>query len=626
MKRVIFDIETNGFLEKLDRIHCLCIRDIDTGETLSCTDDDDKYPGIVEGLKILDQAETLIGHNIIHFDIPAIQKVYPEFLKFNPLHTDKYLFDTLICTRVIWQDLRNIDFERRNKVKREENKLPGEYIGRHSLEAWGHRLKVLKGDYAKEKRKELLQKGIPENEVSDAVWATWNVEMQDYCEKDVDVTWALYQRIVKENFPMDCLNRERDFHMLMQLQMNAGWPFDTEKAHKLLGQTTARYNEIREELHKVYPGYEVRKPFTPKRNNKVKGYIKGKVFFKREFVTFNPASRDHIAKFFKEKYKWKPKQFTPKDGKPKIDEDILNDLPYPEAALIAEYLQLEKIIGYLGTGKNSWLKSERDGRIYGRIDTAGTVTGRCSHSKPNVAQVPSVKKPWGKECRELFITMPGYKLVGVDASGLELRCLAHYLAKYDKGAYIQEVTKGDVHTVNQIAAGLSTRDEAKTFIYAFLYGAGDLLLGKFKNGTRQAGKKLRSKFLANLPALRKLIKKIKKKVQLNSEFKGLDGRIIRTKQQHSALNYLCQSAGAIIMKQATILFYYKLHEQGFVFGNDYVFVGNIHDELQTLVKEEHAETVGQLAVKAIIEAGEVLNFKCPLDGESKIGNNWSETH
>src|SRR5690606_31621074 len=184
-------------------------------------------------------------------------------------------------------------------------------------------------------------------------------------------------------------------------------------------------------------------------------------------------SRTHIYKRLKDKYNWKPKEFTEK-GTPKVSEEVLESLPYPEAELLNEYLMIQKRISQLAEGHSAWLKMVRpDGRIYGSVITNGAVTGRMTHNSPNLAQVPAVNVPYGKECRSLFTVPDDRVLVGADASGLELRCLAHYMARFDKGAYARELLEGDIHTANQKAAGLPTRDNAKTFIYAFLYGAGD---------------------------------------------------------------------------------------------------------------------------------------------------------
>lgn len=344
---------------------------------------------------------------------------------------------------------------------------------------------------------------------------------------------------------------------------------------------------------------------------------------KQKHTPFNPGSRQHIYRVFKEKYDWKPKQFTP-SGEPKVDDTILNELEYPEAKLLAEYFLLDKRIGQLAEGNQAWLKLVRNGRIHGRVNTIGAVTGRCTHSHPNVAQVPANRVPYGERMRDLFVASKGMKMVGADASGLELRCLAHYMAFWDKGEYAKVLLEDDIHSVNQKAAGLPTRDNAKTFIYAFLYGAGDEKIGSIVGSGREAGKFLKSKFLKTLPALGSLVKMVKAAAN-KGYIKGLDGRNLKIRSEHAALNTLLQSAGAIVMKFALVEAD-RLLQQKFTSGVDYEFVGNIHDEMQLECREEIAEEVGSIIVTAIENATEHFDFKCPLTGDYQVGDSWAKTH
>ena len=353
---------------------------------------------------------------------------------------------------------------------------------------------------------------------------------------------------------------------------------------------------------------------------------KGEPLKKR--IPFNPGSRDQIAKRFMQRG-WKPADFTP-DGRARVDEPILKELAkdgYEEAGPLLEYLMIQKRLGQLAEGNEAWLKLVKaDGRLHGRVTTNGAVTGRCTHSKPNLAQVPNAGSPYGKECRELFTVGEGKKLVGCDASGLELRCLAHYMARYDGGAYAKILLEEDIHTANQKAAGLPTRDNAKTFIYAFLYGAGDEKIGKIIGKGQAEGKSIKKEFLDKTPALKKLREAVEQAVEARGYLVGLDGRQLPIRSPHAALNTLLQSAGALIMKQATVLLNRYLEVKGWSFARDYALVGHIHDEVQLEVDEDKADTVGQLAVKAIQDAGRSFNFRCRLDGEYKVGQNWAETH
>jgi DNA polymerase-1 len=220
--------------------------------------------------------------------------------------------------------------------------------------------------------------------------------------------------------------------------------------------------------------------------------------------------------------------------------------------------------------------------------------------------------------RAAWIAEDGYKIVGVDAEGLELRLLAHYM---NDPAYIKEVVDGDVHTANQHAAGLSTRDEAKTFIYAFLYGAGDAKIGTIVGGDRAAGKALKSKFLRGLPALASLKERVER-ASRKGFLVGLDGRKIGVRSAHSALNALLQGGGAVVMKQALV----NLDRMAKAQSLNYKFVGNIHDEIQSEVIEAEAERYGKLAAYAVAKAGKDLKLRCPMAAQYKIGNNWQETH
>ena len=241
-----------------------------------------------------------------------------------------------------------------------------------------------------------------------------------------------------------------------------------------------------------------------------------------------------------------------------------------------------------------------------------------THRDPNMAQVPSVSSPYGKECRSCWVVEEENKLVGIDASGLELRMLAHYMADKE---YVNEIINGDVHTANQRLAGLESRDKAKTFIYALIYGAGDAKLGRIVDGSREEGKRMRERFIANSPAFKTLADRVQR-ATTKGYLKGLDGRKIILRHKHAALNTLLQGAGAIVMKKALCLLEDKLKLNSI----NYKFVANIHDEWQIEVKESQSDFVGQIAVESICLAGQHFKLRCPLDGEYKIGDSWYETH
>jgi DNA polymerase-1 len=297
-----------------------------------------------------------------------------------------------------------------------------------------------------------------------------------------------------------------------------------------------------------------------------------------------------------------------------VNEKVLEGIDIPEAKMIHEYLLLQKRTAQI----DSWLGFVKDGRVHGRVITNGAVTGRMTHHSPNMAQCPAVTVPYGREMRSFWCVPEGHKLVGIDASGLELRMLAHYMRDEN---YTNEILSGDIHTANMKAAGLTDRNQAKTFIYAFLYGAGAAKIGQIVGGGYKEGQQLIDSFLRNTPALARLRERVAK-FSAGGTLPSLDGRRLRVRSEHAALNTLLQGAGAVVMKQALVLLASRLA----AYDIPHKLVANVHDEFQIEVPENFANVVGKAAVRAIRDAGTELNLRCPLDGEYKIGNNWAETH
>lgn len=591
---LVFDIETDGLeLEEITRIHTMTIYDYTTDKYTRYDRED-----VVKGIRRLNEADEVIGHNIINFDNPVIKKLFPWY-------EPKRVIDTLVWSRLVFPDIADTDM---SLVKRRI--LPSRLVGSHSLQAWGYRLGELKGDF---------------HETTD--WREWSQEMSDYCEQDVRVTKLLHDTLVKVGVSQEALELEHRVAHIIKRQMDYGFMFNEEEGQRLYLRLLEDRERLKETLVGIFGSwYEPNgPPRVPKRDNLKRGIRKGCPYQNIKLVEFNPNSRVHIAKGLMGKYGWKPTVLTP-GGQPQINEEILSKLPYPEAELLNEYLMIQKRISQLAEGHSAWLKMVRpDGRIYGSVITNGAVTGRMTHNSPNLAQVPAVDVPYGKECRSLFTVPDDKVLVGADASGLELRCLAHYMARFDNGAYARELLEGDIHTANQKAAGLPTRDNAKTFIYAFLYGAGDEKIGSIINGTKADGRRLKQKFLKATPAIAELKAQVEHVAKKRKYLIGLDGRHLKIRSLHSALNTLLQSAGAVIMKKALVILDDNL-QQHLTPGEDYEFVANIHDEWQIECKPEYAEFVGKSAVEAIKLAGIHFNFRCPLDGEYKIGKTWAETH
>jgi DNA polymerase-1 len=645
---LLFDAETDGLLDTVTKLHCLNIIDRSTGERLRYNDG--FYAGgvatkragsIADGLKRLKKAPSIAGQNIIGYDLPVLEKLY-GFTYDGPVH------DTLVYSRVIWPDIKDRDF-----AALRAGRLPNEFrekglIGLHKLAAWGFRLDP---DGSRG-----FRKGDFDPKDYGHTWETipFIQEMDDYCAQDNEVTLAWLELIESKSYSPECLYLEQRVAQIISAQERNGFSFDVEAARAMYAELQKKKLELEQGLQSLFPAWEVVvKDFVPKSNNKKHGHVKGQRFIKKVPMLFNPGSRDHIADRLKVVHGWRPTEFTD-TGKPKIDDEILSTLPYPEAKPIAEFLVLGKVLGMLGDGTQAWLKAERNGRIHGRVNSNGAVTGRMTHSSPNVAQVPKCGSPFGKECRALFRATPGMRQVGCDAEGLELRKLAHYMAAYDGGAYADIVVNGkkengtDVHTVNKNAAGLNSRDAAKTLIYALLYGAGDFKLGsivyddftdaqkeKFNNsegakaGRDRALAKLggarRKRLMDNLPALGKLTDAVKAKARKTRKLRGIDGRILHVRSEHAALNTLLQSGGAVVMKKALVLLDDAIRANPKLRGK-VRYLANVHDEFQLETTPELAETVGRLAADCIRLAGEHFNLRCPLAGDFAVGANWAETH
>jgi DNA polymerase I-like protein with 3'-5' exonuclease and polymerase domains len=655
--RLVGDIESDGFLDEMTQVHCIVIHDLDEGIYYRFNDQGiDGARPIQDAISMMNEADELYFHYGHGFDYPALKKFYPEF---NPKRGA--MFDTCVMAEAVYRDIRSLDFKNMAKGKYPDWFAKEQLVGKHKLRAWGVRLGEMKTSIA--------------GDDGTTDWSRWTPEMEDYCEQDVRVTVALIELLTNEKniikHPMECHRLDNEFQHCMSRQERQGILFDQDKATTMLGDVSQKLFDINAKLQEVFkPFYKRGKPFTPKRDNKAQGYVAGVDISKVELTEFNPGSRDHIQNRLQKLYGWEPTEYG-KDGKATVDNDVLSLLDYPTVPLLLEYLMLKKRLGQLSDGKKAWLKYVKaDGRIHGRVNPLGTVSWRCSHSHPNMGQVPSVvtddkgvvlwgvEGVYGADSRSLFVVPDGFTLCGHDASGLELRCLAHYMAKFDGGAYVKELLEGDVHTVNQKAIGLNHRRNAKTWIYAMLYGSGDELLGyiiledmneakrarftakfgssgkSYSNALRKLGRKSKTNLENGLPALSKLIDRVKAKAKEDGYLTGLDGRRLKVRSIHSCFNLLLQSAGAIVMKRWLVVLDESLQENGFipmawthpsVLGN-YEYVANVHDEGQTEVEDSMADKYDELAVAAFNVAGDYYNYRCPIDGEGKQGKSWFETH
>jgi len=573
MKRILLDIETDT---KHSHIWVVVTKDIDTGETKVWK----QAKPLVEYLK---DTPLIVAHNAIHFDCSVLNRLWHTKIRLNQI------FDTLIVSRLLDPSLEN----------------------GHSLEAWGERLGLQKIDYravwlwmtnrSEKDTPKLLEFDEPHEGL-----------MDHYCVRDVDVLEVLYHHLVKElkdkEFSDQSVDLEHKVAAIISKQEKNGFKLDQVYATNLLVDIQGKLDGIYEQMQQRWP------PVTLERISEKTGKR-----LKDSVVTFNPGSRQQIAEKLID-LGWKPSKKTEK-GQVIVDEAVLSELKYPEAKLILDYLLLQKRISQI----KSWFDCVgSDGRVHGRVMTNGAVTGRMTHSSPNMAQIPNSGSLYGPECRECWTVEDGYVLVGADASGLELRMLAHYMKDDD---YVKTVVEGsskdgtDVHTKNQKAAGLQTRDQAKTFIYGFLYGAGPSKIGAIVGGSAKDGQRLINSFLKATPSLQRLRDTVAKYAG-KGFVPGLDGRKIWVRSEHSALNSLLQGAGAVVMKQALVLLEKEIR------CNKYraKFVANVHDEWQIECHPDDAEAVGKLAVASIKAAGEHFNLRCPLDGEYKIGKSWRQTH
>jgi DNA polymerase I-like protein with 3'-5' exonuclease and polymerase domains len=570
---IFLDIETNL---KHDTIWLCVTKHSVTGEI--------RHWREADSLQSYLEGEQVVGHNIIGFDAPILNKVWGVVIP------DNTLMDTLVMSRLYKPDI--------DIVIPEQGKAPKP----HSLEAWGYRLGSHKIGFTD------FDGG-------------WTQEMATYCEQDVLLLEKLYSHLstvlIKEEFSLQSIKLEHAVAVICRGMEDNGFMLDMPKAMVLHATLSGRMSDIEEEMQKVFP------PIVEQRISEKTGkQLKDKV------TIFNVGSRQQIGDRLI-KLGWKPTKMTP-TGQPIVDEDTLKGVVFPEGQIIAEYLMIQKRVAQI----SSWLELVGDdGRVHGRVTTNGAVTGRATHSSPNMAQVPAVGSPFGAECREMWRVPNGYKQVGVDLSGIELRCLGHYLNDQE---WMDELLKGDIHWFNAQSFGLvekgtvkddnnpehkKARNTTKTLTYGVLYGAGAAKAGSIVGGNSSKGKKLIDSFINNTPGLSALKKKISR-LMAKGHLPALDGRRVWVRSEHAALNTLLQSAGAIIAKQWLVESTKLLQEKGI----NAKLLAFVHDETQWEVREDQAEEAARLIEQAATKAGEALRFRCPVDAEGKIGNNWRECH
>jgi len=570
------DIETDSLHPTL--VHCISCVDLDTGDVDEFRQEEcyTLFP------KYAKKVTKWVFHNGIGYDTPAIARLLKVHI---PLSIQE---DTMVMSQLAEPDMK----------------------GGHSLAAYGERFKDAKLEHED--------------------WSVFTEDMMRRCTQDAKLTVKVYKYLRKKlkKFSRSSLELEYRVKAIVTQQEFNGWPFDVRGADILVAQLEAKKFNLEAEVHDAFkPLPDFNRVVTPKRTKsgewgkaQIKclghthmGYVDG-VFSLIDWPEFNLASRQQIAKHLIH-HGWKPKKKTDK-GSIIVDEAVLEGVDIPQAQLIMEYMMLGKRI----TQINSWIKATKNGKVYGSVITIGAISNRMAHHSPNLGQVPATYSPYGKECRSLFTSGldEDYVLFGTDASGLELRCLAHYM---NDPEYTEEILSGDIHIKVKEALGLSTRDEAKTFSYAVLYGAGAGKIGEIVGKGSSAGKKMIADYVEMIPAygvLKDRVAKAAKKPQIV----GLDGRLLKIRSPHSALNQLLQSAGAIICKQWLVELT-KLYRKAKL---DVTLVGSIHDEYAMIVHKDDVDKLKLIAKQAIDKSEEILKVKCPLDCDSKVGKNWSETH
>jgi DNA polymerase I-like protein with 3'-5' exonuclease and polymerase domains len=569
MTRIVADIETDS---KASKIWCLVTQDLDTKEVKVWQETSEELK------EYLSKAEVIIGHNFINFDAPILNRLWNTKIRLSQV------FDTLILSRLLNPVIEN----------------------GHSLDSWGERLGLNKIDYSAiwswmtgvfvDKK---TNTSMPFDEPVESL-------LLHYCKRDVELTGKLYEHLRQEQSKTktseEALQLEFSVQAIIAEQERNGFKLDTPYAMSLLSTIKGEMDEIVGRMREVFPDI-VHKRVSEKTGKALQDRVE----------VFNVGSRKQIAERLIG-LGWTPTKFTEK-GSVIVDETVLEGVNIPEAKVIARYLMLQKRASML----ESWLeKVGRDGRVHGKVITIGAVTGRCTHSDPNMAQVPAVRAEYGKEFRSCWVVDQGNVLVGTDLAGIELRCFAHYLNDSD---YTNEVVNGDVHTRNQHAFGVDSRDLAKTILYATLYGASAGKVGRIIGKGEKDGKQIIDNFCKAVPAYKRLKEKVEKIAEKGS-IPGLDGRRLQIRSPHAALNTLLQSAGAIIAKKWMVLARANLRKAKV----PYKQVAFVHDELQIEVNETFADQVGAIMVASAAQAGVELGFRCPVGAEYKVGRNWAECH
>jgi len=629
MKTLLYDLETDNLLDKVTKVHCCVIADVKTGEIRAYHDDltiTPRYGTLEEGYAYLGTADRTSGHNILEYDSEVLKKLGNPA----PVITDRTrMVDTLVLSRLVYSDRKERDFALFKKER-----LSGKNVGQHSLGAWGERLGEPKGDFSKD-------------------FSTFTQAMLDYCIQDVTVNLKLY-RVLTKQLPhfksRDGLATWQVEHLFAgQLfdQQQRGVRLDRKVGQALADELAIRKGELEDLIQEAFPPrkqmYAINKK-TGKQTFRHCDQRNGK--YDHKMVPFEPNSRAQLAARLQQKHSWVPRELTAK-GNPVMQERVLVDLGdvYPEVKAVAEYYIVNARLSILRESKNSYFSlMDEHGLLHGRTLHIGAGTHRCSHSKPNVGNVTSTRKPYGKRMRSIFIPYRGdepgiepgeYEQAGYDADALELCMQAHYLAKWDGGAYGKVVKEGnkeegtDAHSLN--AAVISTivpctRTHGKNTIYALNYGAADLKLGKMHGGGKQLGAQIRKALSEGTPGMKELNAWLAGLLDDGGNIISLDGRRIGIRHNHTALNTLLQGGGAVVMKWVPVVLEQILPRYGIVPGRDYYQTGHIHDECQGSLRKGLRDPFRAAVSQAFATVSEVLDLRVPVSGTADFGASWLDTH
>lgn len=636
MKRLLFDLETNGLLDEVHTIHCGVTLDLDSHKLRSWGPAE-----IPELVAELVTADILAGHNICGYDMLVLEKLHG-------VDVSKHLYlDTLAMSRALYpgslatSQLKMQDFKLRRKYG--DDAMPGKLVGRHSLMAWSHRLRL----------------GTAGKAQYDGGWEKWTPELQAYCEQDVRSNLRVLNYMLGKGWPKEVFHLESAMSYYLYKQQEFGVGFDESAAVSLVGELVEKRGVLGRVLADEFPPEEVPdgKPYVAKRSMESRkhkpgepGYfkrVKGETYQKTKVIDFNPDSDPQVGRRLVAACGWKPQTYT-KGGVPSTTDDILRDLPWPIAQKIADFRTISGILGYITTGKTAWLQFVKNDRIHGRISSCGAVTSRASHASPNLANVPKEPKPYGKECRALFragggVVPEDWVLVGCDASSLQLAIYAHFVSRFDGGMLSQLVETGDPHEYMRECSGLFTRERQKTLTYAKWFGAayyklGTIVLTDWREALEQGitdkpvpplsraavlGKSVDTRMRQNMKGYSDMLRLLETAGRRGFIY-ALDKRRIVVPQQRLALLTLLQGNEAVVMKTAFVLAHQRLAaeiKRGLCHPMLWV-----HDEFQWASVRHNADTVGRVLSECITQAGVDLGMSLRLGAKYKAGETWAETH